>query len=366
MIRVLQVIGGLNRGGAETMIINLYRAVNHDEIQFDFIIHDERQNAYIDEIKSMGGRVFTFPKFTGKNIVSYRKHWHDFLVEHSEYRIVHSHVRSYAVVFFPVAKKLGLTTIVHSHSTSNGSGVKGKIKNFMQLPLRWQADYLFGCSEISGKWLFGNSAVKKENYYTIKNAIDVERYRFNEVIRNQMRENLGVNGLRVYGHVGRLSEPKNHMFLLDVFKEIHKRDEKTVLLIAGSGELKSLIEKKIRDEGLFDCVRMLGARNDIPELMQAMDVFLFPSLWEGLPVTVVEAQAAGLPCYVSDTVTKEVHLSEAVQYLPITDGTDVWADRTINVCERYPNAADDVIKNGFDIHATANWITEFYRSIVNE
>lgn len=366
MIRVLQVIGGLNRGGAETMIINLYRAINHDEIQFDFVIHDITQDAYIKEIQALGGRIFVFPKFTGKNVIAYRRHWRKFLGQHPEYKILHSHIRSYAVVFLPIAKKMGLKTIVHSHSTSNGNGIKSKIKAVLQKPLTKQADYLFACSEISGKWLFGEDGIKQDNYFMIKNAIDAERYRFNLEVREKVRKQLGISNQTVYGHVGRLSEPKNHGFLLQVFQEIHHRNANTVLLIVGSGELESEINNTVKQYNLSDCVKLLGSRSDIPELMQAMDIFLFPSLWEGLPVTVVEAQAAGLPCLVSDAVTKEVFLSDAVQYLPITEGINVWVEKALSIRNRFVNATDEVIRKGFDINSTARWLTDFYRGILNE
>ncbi len=366
VIRILQVLGGLNRGGAETMIMNLYRTIDRNEIQFDFIIHNASENAYVDEVKKMGGKIYLFPKFSGKNILQYRKHWLDFLLNNPDYHIVHSHVRSYATVFIPIAKRCGVKTIVHSHSTSNGIGLKGQMKTLMQIPLRWQADYLFACSEDSGKWLFGKKVVDKPNFSVVKNAIDVKKYRYDIKKRNQMRNALNIEGKRVYGHVGRLSEPKNHIFLIDIFREIHKRDVNAVLLIVGSGEQRVAIDEKIQKEKLQKVVFMLGARNDIPDIMQALDVFLFPSLWEGLPMTVVEAQAAGLPCLVSNTVTREVALSDVVRYLPISQGTDVWVNCAISAQERYPEAAEYVIQSGFDVESSAKWLTDYYRRMLIE
>lgn len=367
MIRVLQVLGGLNRGGAETMVMNLYRALNHQEIQFDFIVHSYTQNDYREEIENLGGKIFIFPTFKAYNVLQYRNKWDRFLNEHPEYKILHSHVRSYASIFFPIAQKHGLKTIVHSHSTSNGSGMKGKVKNLLQRPLVKQSDYLFACSAMSGKWLFGEKGINQENYYLVKNSIDVEKYRFDIDVRKYYREVLAVDNKIVFGHVGRLSEPKNHRFLLEVFKEIIKREQNAVLIIVGNGELKKNIQNQIKELSLQDNVYMLGSRNDVSEILQAVDVFLFPSLWEGLPVTVVEAQAAGLPCIISDTITEEVKLSSNVIYLPINKGTKIWTETALKLINnRNPEAADLVISAGFDVHTTAKWLTDFYRGLINE
>ena len=367
MIRILQVIGGLNRGGAETMIMNLYRAIDHTVIQFDFIVHSDSQNDYKEEIEQSGGKIYVFPKFKGYNVFQYQNKWNSFLNSHQEYKIVHSHVRSYASVFFPIARKHGLKTIVHSHSTSNGTGLKSSIKNFMQKPLIKQAEYLFACSDISGKWLFGEDAIKRDNYYLVKNSIDVEKYRFNVKTREKYRKYLHIENKIVYGHVGRLSKSKNHDFLLEVFQKIVNKQDNAVLLIVGDGELKKDIQDKIQKLCLQEHVYMLGSRNDVCDILQAVDMFLFPSLWEGFPVTVVEAQAAGLPCIISETITKEVKLSSNVIYLPISNGTEIWVETALKMIDsRYPKNADLVISAGFDVQTTAKWLTDFYRGLINE
>lgn len=362
-IRVLQVLGGLNRGGAETMIMNLYRAMDKSQVQFDFIIHNANENAYVDEVKSLGGKVYVFPQFTFKNCLSYKKHWNNFIKEHQEYKILHSHVRSYAIIFIRIAKKHGLKTIVHSHSTSNGSGMKARIKGLLQLSLRKESDYLFACSKISGEWLFGKKAVCASNYRMIKNAIDTNKYIIDASTRYEYRKQLNVGDKTVYGHVGRLSEPKNHRFLLEIFNDIVKKDANSVLLIVGSGSYRQQIELWIQEIGLEEHVIMTGARGDIPQLLCAMDVFLFPSLWEGLPVTVIEAQAAGLPCLVSNKVTAEVAVSEAVEYLPIDQGTECWVERALSSRGKRFDVIDDIKTAGFDVNHSAKELAEFYRSI---
>lgn len=362
-IRVLQVLGGLNRGGAETMVMNIYRAMDKSKVQFDFIIHKESENAYVEEIKSLGGKIYIFPQFTMKNIIAYPNYWKKFLSQHKEYKILHSHVRSYAIVFIKIAKKFGLETIVHSHSTSNGSGGLSHVKGLLQFPLRKESDYLFACSKISGEWLFGKKAVNFSNYRMIKNAIDTSKYIIAPSVRLEYRKLFDATNKTVYGHVGRLSEPKNHRFLLEVFSEIRKKSPDSLLVIVGEGSYRSQIESWIRELDLEQAVIMTGARSDVPQILSAMDVFLFPSLWEGLPVTVVEAQAAGLPCIISDQVTSEVAVSEAVTYLPINQGTECWVQSALSFAGKRFDAIDDIKSAGFDVNSSAEELTEFYRGI---
>ena len=362
-IRVLQVLGGLNRGGAETMIMNLYRAIDKSKVQFDFIIHNANENAYVDEIESLGGKVYIFPKFTLKNFFLYKKYWNDFLKEHPEYKILHSHIRSYAIIFIRIAKKYGLKTIVHSHSTSNGKGVKSYIKGLLQFPIKKESDYLFACSKISGEWLFGKNNVCAANYRMIKNAIDTSKYRVDSSTREKYRGMFNIGDKTVYGHIGRLCEPKNHRFLLEIFSDIRKKDSDSILLIVGEGPYRSQIESWIQQFGLEDCVVMTGARGDVPQLLSAMDAFLFPSLWEGLPVTVIEAQAAGLPCLISDKITSEVAVSPAVMYLPIDQGTKCWVESALSSIGKKFDVVDDIKMVGFDVNNSATELTEFYRSI---
>lgn len=365
MIRILHVLGGLERGGAETMVMNLYRAIDRTQVQFDFIIHTTEHQAYYDEIIALGGRIYSFPAFNGLNYFKMKNLWKQFFKEHPEYKILHSHVRSYASLYLPIAKKAGLNTIIHSHSTSNGRGIGSVVKRIMQYPLRWQADFFFGCSKEAGTWLFGNKVVNSPKYHILQNAIDTEQYKFNPEIRKEYREKLGLSDKKTFIHVGRFHPAKNHSFLLKVFSVVHQQDPNTALLIAGDGELRPEIEKQIGILNLQNDVFLLGSRSDVPNLLRAADIFLFPSVWEGLPVTVVEAQAAGLPCFVSSNVTKEVHVSELVNYLPIDNGVDCWVDSISQVSTDKKNVVDKIKIAGFDISYTANELTQFYQELMN-
>lgn len=362
MIRVLHVLGGLDRGGAETMVMNLYRTIDRTKIQFDFVIHTSSHQAYYPEIVEMGGEIYSFPAFNGINFAELQKMWNQFFVEHPEYKILHSHVRSYASLYIPIAKKYGVKTIIHSHSTSNGSGIASVVKRIMQYPLRHQADYLMACSNEAGRWLYGDKAGLKDNYFFLPNAIDTEKYRYSEDVANKCREQFGLTDKFVIGHVGRFHEAKNHMFLLEVFAEVATRRTDAMLLLVGDGDLRPSIVAKIKELQIEDCVILAGSRGDVAEIMSAMDVFVFPSLYEGLPVTVVEAQAAGLHCLISSCITEDVDISELVERLPIND-TEAWVERILSMDVKRMDVMPKIKQAGFDANDSACRLTEFYETI---
>ena len=366
MLRVLHMIGNMDIGGSQTLIMNIYRNIDRSKMQFDFVVDRLTNNLLENEIKSLGGKIFCMSKFKGTNLFKIRSEWSNFFSQYPEYKILHSHVRSYASLYLDVAKKHGLKTIIHSHSTSNGSGFNSIVKKILQYPLRYQADYLFACSNIAGEWLYGKKACQQDNFYILNNAIDVEKYKINQDTRLRIRKELKVDNNFVFGHVGRLHEAKNHKFLLEVFHNLIKRKPESKLIIVGDGDLKGEIEEKIRELHLQDSVIMTGSRNDVPNLLMAFDAFLFPSKWEGLPVTVVEAQAASLPCFVSDTVTLEVGISDLVHYLPINKGAEYWCNIIMNSDLSKEYVSNDIIAAGFDIRETAKWLTDFYMRIANE
>jgi len=365
-IRILHMIGSLNVGGSQSLIINLYKNIDRTKYQFDFVIDKPNETYYKNLIESMGGKIYVMPSFNGINFSQIRKSWKEFLLSHREYKILHSHVRSYASIYLPVAKKCGVKTIVHSHSTSNGSGIKSFAKKVLQYPLRFVSDYYFACSKESAKWLFGNRVSKSSKCVVLKNAINTEQYLLDEKIRSEYRNQLHIHNNLVYLHVGRLHESKNHMFLLDVFGALHKMNDETKLLIVGDGDLKEKIQNKICDLKLSDSVFLLGNRDDVPQLMMASDCFLFPSNWEGLPVTVVEAQASGLECFISDRITKEVQVSDLVHYLSIDNGIDIWIDSLKGFKYQKKDVREYIIDSGFDVRSTSNLLCDFYQRIVND
>lgn len=360
-IRILQVIGSLEAGGSQSMIMNIYRNINRNEIQFDFVIDHTGENFYENEIRNLGGKIYIMPTYKVYNHFFVKRAWYIFFKTHPEYKILHSHVRSYAVVYINIAKKFGIKTIIHSHSTSNGTGIKSAIKKLLQYPLRTHADYLLACSNNAGEWLYGKKACNQDNFLVIPNAVDIPKYKFNAETRNKYRKELGIESRYVIGHIGRFHQAKNHLFLLDVFKKIYEKNKNAVLLLIGDGELRQQIERRISELRLDDCVILTGNRNDVANLFQAMDIFAFPSLWEGLPVTVVEAQAAGLPCVISDRITDEVNLSKLVVKLA-PDDPEKWCDELLKK-HKHIDASAEISKAGFDIKTSASELCALYKNI---
>ncbi len=366
LIRVLQVFGIMNRGGAENMIMNLYRSIDRTKIQFDFVVHKSQRGSFDDEIESLGGKIYKCPEFNMKTYFKYKKWWNEFFIENPNYKIIHSHIRSCASIYISIAKKHGLKTIIHSHSTSNGRGVKAFVKKILQMPLRHCCDYYFGCSKEAGKWLFGKKIIKSNNFYVLNNAIDVSRFN-NFAKREEVRKSLNIkNSDLVIGTVGRINTPKNPDFIIDIIKMLQKKINDFVFLWVGDGELREHIQKRIDDEELNSHIIMVGIREDVESLMAAMDLFILPSLWEGLPVVVVEAQASGLPCIISDNITREVAISDLVSYVPLSAGAEFWSDIIISMDIIRKDVSMQLIESGFDISQTSKWMMDFYRRIENE
>lgn len=361
------MIGSLEMGGSQTMVMSLYRAIDRSKIQFDFVVDCDEGNVFEQEIIQLGGHVFHLPKFRGTNFLEVRNAWDAFIQSHPEYKVLHSHVRSYASLYLPVARKHGVKTIIHSHNTSNGHGIVALGKKLLQYPLRFQADYYFGCSEIAGLWLFGKRIVASDRYYMLKNAVDLERFSYKQQVREKIRRELNIkDDALVIGHIGRMHPQKNHHFLIDCFAEIAAQREDARLILLGDGDLRTEITQQIHRLGLDDKVFLLGIRKNTEEYLCAMDCMALPSLHEGLPVVVVEAQASGLPCFVSDTVTKEVQLSELVQYLPISQGTTPWVNAVVNRALHRMDVTQQIKDSGFCVQTSAAWLCDFYRNIADQ
>lgn len=377
-IRILQVLGRLDRGGAETMIMNLYRHMDREQLQFDFVIHTEDVCDYTEEVLQLGGRIYSVKPFCASTALAYKKQWRLFFREHPEYHVIHGHMRSTASLYLAEAKRAGLVTIVHSHNTSSGSGISAVVKNVLQYPLRDQADYLFACGKKAGEWLYGKKACDGPRFRLLLNGIETDRFRFLEAVREEKRNELGIGADElVFLHIGRMEEQKNHKFLFQIMREIAcmsgksvsregqesvlRREWKAVrLLLCGCGPL----EEELRAQAAGDMV-FLGVRDDIPALMMASDAMIFPSLFEGLPVTLVEAQATGLPVLMSDTVTDEVILTDLVRTMSLHEDAHSWAQRALEMAEQSPDRssyAHQVRSAGYDVEQSAKWLTEFYLS----
>lgn len=361
MIRVLQVLNSMGCGGAENMIMNLYRKIDKTKVQFDFLVHTEKKCFFDDEILQLGGNIYKVPYFNGMNLIEYERALDSFFSKHPEIKIVHGHLGSCANIYLRIAKKYGIYTIAHSHNTNPKKiTLKNMAYRLFNLQTRKVADFFFGCSEAAGRDRFGEKIFKSEKFLTLNNAIETDAYKFDEKERDRIRAELGIKDKFVVGHVGRFSEQKNHNYLLDIFKCISDKKEDAVLMLVGGGSLEPKIRKKVEMLGLKDKVIFTGVRSDVNLLLQAMDCFVFPSFFEGLPVTIVEAQAAGLSCFISDTITKEVCISDLVKMLSINADPEIWSRAVLECIPERSSIKDEIIKAGYDINATTAWLTEFY------
>lgn len=356
MIRVLHVVTDMRRGGLETMLMNYYRKIDRNVIQFDFLTHRDYRSDYDDEIESLGGIIYHLSKLNPFS-KSYKNELHQFIKGHSEYEIVHVHQDCLSSVILKEAKRCNIPVrIAHSHNSSQNKDIKYLIKLVFKQSIPRYATHLMACSKEAGKWMFGKSA----DFSVLNNAIDATKYSFNADKRNVVRNSFGISqDTLVLGHVGRFSYPKNHTFLIDVFNQVSKIKNAKLLLV-GDGKLRKEIEEKVESFALQKHVIFTGVREDVSDLLQAMDVFVFPSHYEGLPVTLIEAQSAGLPCFISDKVPIECKKTDLVQQLPLSASAEQWA-KDIVVCKQdRKNRYEEIVSSGYDITKNAKWLEEYY------
>ena len=357
-IRVLHIVTYMGRGGLETMLMNYYRNIDRNKIQFDFLTHRDFEADYDQEIKALGGRIYHLPKLNPYS-KKYLQELERFFEKHKEYKIVHSHLDCMAGIQLKYAKKKGVPVrIAHSHNCSQEKDLKYPLKLVFKRSIARYATYLFACSHAAGRWMFGNRP-----FAVLYNAIDAEKYIFNEAIRTQMRKELKIEqDTLVIGHVGRICPQKNHDFLLEVFEELLKKHPNSTLLIVGEGPTEGKIKLKCERMGLSDKVIFTGGRSDVPELLQAMDVFVFPSLFEGLGIANIEAQAAGLPCLISDKVPMECEKTKGlIHQLSLESGKAHWADCVLDAAKtERRNVFGEIRDAGYDIKENAAKLGEFY------
>lgn len=360
-VKILHVLGGLNYGGAETFILNVYNNCNRDAVQFDALVRDS-VNLQENRWKEFGGEVYgtaPFPKAIFKNYFQTKK----FLKENADkYDAIHIHANALVYVLpIVLAKKYGWKKIIlHSHNTrSKAAEFLHKINRALLLD---KIDICLSCGVDAGKWMFG-----KREFQIIKNGINIEKYRYSAATALKKREELGFSSSDfVVGNVGRFSKQKNHVFLLDIFEEVLRQAPHAKLLLVGDGELKKEIKERIKCKKIEDKVVILSNRNDVPELLQAMDVFLFPSLYEGLSIALIEAQSSGLPCVISKNVDKNSAITNQVLQLDLGDSLSKWSDsvaqtRILDSSKR-ANGAKVVSEHGYDIRRIADLLQNIYSS----
>ena len=347
-IRVLHCVAGLARGGYETFIMNVYRHIDRSKVQFDFLYSFD--GVFVEEIKSLGGKVYKIPFITQKGPFVYRKAVCDFFKSHTEYKIVHSHMDKFSGLIMECAKKYGIPVrISHSHSVKNEGGLAfNLVKNYYGRKILPNCTDKMGCSAEAYRWLFGPEDLP----LVVRNGVDTEKF-VNLDKRDQTHF--------VVTNVGRFVEAKNHDFLIDIFSELYKLDNSARLVLAGVGNLQDRMKQKVHALELDNAVSFLGDCNDVAGLLTTVDALCMPSLFEGLPVSLIEAQSAGVPCVISDRISKEVDITGTIRFLPLDESPRKWAEELL----RYKNAKKannqhKIAEAGYDIRNTALFLQEFY------
>ena len=386
-IRILHVLGSTQLGGAESRIMDLYRHIDKNRVQFDFLVHTGAEGHFDKEIYELGGRIFRVPRFRLYNYFSYKKAMKDFFKEHQEFKAVQGHMTSSAAIYLPVAKKAGIPiTIAHARSAGVDKGLKGILTRLLRKNLWKKTDYMFTCSKLAGISVFGKKAVEEGKTIFIPNAIDCVKFAYDEQKREKIRQELSLTDQYVIGHVGRFHYAKNHEYLIRIFAALcepekqDQRKEKTengpeasetavkqkkdyALILLGEGSGMEQAKALAKELGVEKKVHFLGNHSNVYDYYQAMDYFVYPSRYEGLPGTVVEAQSAGLCCVMSDTICDEVVVTELVTTMSIEDSPEKWAEyiRSTQDYERTSHL-QQVQEAGFDVNTQTEIMTEFYES----
>lgn len=359
-IRILHIVGAMYPGGMENFIMNLYRNIDRNRFQFDFIVHQQKDNDYTEEIEQLGGRVYLLPRLTRKpfsNLHRIRR-----LVRENHYPMVIRHTANALVApQLLAAKSAGAVTVCHSH---NETDPQLRLHRMGQKLMRRAADIRLACSEKAGHWMYGD-----QSFEVIHNAIDIPRFAYRESKVAKIREEFHLEGKHAYGNIANFIASKNHSYLLRIYREIIKLDPDAVCFCLGEGDLRPQIEEEIKELHLEERVILTGIRSDVPDFMSALDVLVFPSRFEGLPLTLIEAQAAGLPSLISDTITGDVIVTEGiVQQLSIELDPKEWAERAVLLVKEQSDRTcpyESIAAAGYDIRQLVQWYQEFIQKNIN-
>lgn len=375
VLRVLQVIDeiGLN-SGVSSMLMNYYKHMDHSNINFDFMVFEDISEDDRKLFESKGSKLYEMPVLSAKNILTFKlkKQIGDVFKEHAEYKIVHGHVPNASFIYLKEAKKRGIPyRIIHSHNSKGADTKVKKIRNFIlhKYGLKYANRYL-ACSKKAAMYLYGAQG-NTDKVKVINNAVDTQIFKFDELIRAEIRSELNAEDKFIIGHVGRFCEQKNHKYLIDIFKETIKQIPNSLLVLIGKGQEEQAIREMVKKYGIEDSVIFVGLTDKVSQYMQAMDVFILPSLYEGLPVVCVEAQASGLSCIVSNTVTEEVKVLDDLVFIGIDGSPKLWSQRLVEIYNRNSDevhkqrieAAEKITKAGFNIEVESKKLEEYYLNL---
>lgn len=366
-IRIAQIMGKMVGGGVEKTVLNYYEHIDRTKIQYDFFVDQDSLLIPRDEIESYGGKIFFLPPY--QNIWSYHKALLKVL-EENKYYIVVSHMNTLAIFPMFVAWRANVPIrIAHNHSTAGKGELKRNlIKYFLRPFSKIFPTTLCACSEYAGTWLFGKKATLKKKIVIWKNAVNVDLFLYSDITREKIRKELELESKFVIGHAGRFINQKNHMFLVNVFFHIHKKDSNAILILIGTGVLMNEVKMKVNELNLEKSVFFLGNRNDISDIYQSMDVFLFPSFYEGLGMVAVEAQIAGLPVLAADTVPIESKICNNIKYLSLDDGAEKWANEALKFRKGFKrkNMKFEAKKEGYEISLASKKMDKWYSVLLNQ
>lgn len=364
-IRVLHVLGAVANGGVEAVIMNYYRNIDKSKIQFDFVVHNDANENYIKEVLSKGAKVYKITPYN-KNIFKFMYEIYC-IIQSNQYQIVHSNMNALSgFALLPAYLAGAKVRILHNHTTDNtAEGIRTIVKRLLRPFAKLFANQYWACSNLAAEWMYGKNAVTNGKVTIINNAINLEKFKFNKEKREKLRKELSLENCFVIGHVGRFMKQKNHEFLIDVFYEVLKQKENARLLLIGDGKLKLQIEAKVKNLGIEKAVKFLGVRNDVADLYNTMDVFVLPSLYEGLPVVGVEVQANGLPFICSDKVTEEIILVKNIKRLSLKNKHRVWAEEILKAKRKYIVSNECRLKC-FDIYSESKRLKELYLDIMEK
>lgn len=365
-IKVLHIAPKMSSGGGiENTIMNYYRNINHNYVQFDFLVHSKDVTNFDKEIEMLGGKIHRVTHYHEniiKNIIETLKVFR----QNDEYDIIHIHTSSGIKLLDGLIARICRKKhiIFHSHSYFPTKKLTYKITTIF---FRIIGTDFLACSQQAGKFFFGEKIVNSSKFKVINNAIDIERYMFNKEVRFKVKRNLEIQDKFVIGHVGRFTHEKNHEFILKVFKKIHKKNNKSVLILVGEGPLKEEIQIIAEDMGIKDSVIFTGVRSDVNELLQGMDIFIFPSKYEGLGMALIEAQAVGLYCVTSDNVIRETDLTGNVKYLSLEKSPEFWAEEILNNIKylKRENKYDAISSAGYNLKKEAKHLENYYINLIN-
>ena len=358
-VRILHVVQRMEAAGVQSLLMNVYRKIDRSKVQFDFLVHYKEHQFFDDEIERLGGRIYRLTVREDKNMIKYLNDLKVFFLNHPEYKIIHGHMDSLGYFYLGAAKKAGIPIrIAHAHNVIKGGNAAKRLRNVLNRFYKTNATILMACSEDAGRYMFGG-----KKFTVLHNSIDVSEFAYNEQIRASMRRELNVENNFVIGNVGRLAYQKNQKFLFEIFHEILKMNGDARLILVGEGELYEELMDYANQLGIRNRLLYFRARNDVNKLYQAMDAFVFPSVFEGLGIVAIEAQTSGLLTFCSDAVPKEANVTSVYKKVPLIKSAEEWAKiitDTYNIRAPRKDLSRNVAAAGYDTKFLAKELQEFY------